>query len=339
MNFFEEKPFYKTYSEKTETQKNRINESLEILFALGLPVGKLSPRRREMLGLCFLAICDIRPDTPWTEAKSLGLGGGLRTRGIIQFINTYYGEKVSEGSYDDIRRVFLLWPRLANIAVETIPSSATNSPVRGYALNDHFYEAVTAYGSNQFTEKILKAMAGTIPFSEVLTQPRQVELIEVALDADTSIALKQGEHNKLQAEIVHNFLPRFGFGAKVLYIGDATTRLALHTDQSIEAVLGTMLSDKELPDVVAYSEGKGWIYLIEAVHSANPITPERILLLEAQFKNAVAPIVYVTCFPDRQTFRKFSGEIAWETEVWIAEEPDHLIHFNGDKFLGPHLNP
>ena len=26
---------------------------------------------------------------------------------------------------------------------------------------------------------------------------------------------------------------------------------------------------------------------------------------------------------------------AEQTEVWIAENPDHLIHYNGEKFLGP----
>ncbi len=28
-------------------------------------------------------------------------------------------------------------------------------------------------------------------------------------------------------------------------------------------------------------------------------------------------------------------DVAWETEVWIADNPDHLVHFNGHKFLGP----
>jgi adenine-specific DNA-methyltransferase len=46
----------------------------------------------------------------------------------------------------------------------------------------------------------------------------------------------------------------------------------------------------------------------------------------------------VTAFPDRVTFRKFAKDIAWETEVWIADNPDHMIHFNGDKFLGPYTN-
>ena len=34
-------------------------------------------------------------------------------------------------------------------------------------------------------------------------------------------------------------------------------------------------------------------------------------------------------------YRKFVKEIAWETEVWLAEMPEHMLHMNGDKFMGP----
>jgi hypothetical protein len=33
---------------------------------------------------------------------------------------------------------------------------------------------------------------------------------------------------------------------------------------------------------------------------------------------------------------RYLGEIAWETEVWVADAPSHLIHFNGERFLGPY---
>ena len=34
--------------------------------------------------------------------------------------------------------------------------------------------------------------------------------------------------------------------------------------------------------------------------------------------------------------QRFHSAIAWETEVWIADEPDHMIHYNGERFLGPY---
>ena len=29
--------------------------------------------------------------------------------------------------------------------------------------------------------------------------------------------------------------------------------------------------------------------------------------------------------------------INWDTEVWIAELPEHMIHLNGDQFMGPRV--
>ena len=52
-------------------------------------------------------------------------------------------------------------------------------------------------------------------------------------------------------------------------------------------------------------------------------------------KNVTAGIIYVTAFQNFQTYKKFANQIAWETEIWIAEQPDHMIHLNGDRFLGP----
>jgi hypothetical protein len=38
----------------------------------------------------------------------------------------------------------------------------------------------------------------------------------------------------------------------------------------------------------------------------------------------------------RAVMTRYLGEIAWETEVWVADAPSHLIHFDGARFLGPY---
>lgn len=58
--------------------------------------------------------------------------------------------------------------------------------------------------------------------------------------------------------------------------------------------------------------------------------------LKDLFAGSRAGLVYVTAFPDRQTMMRYVKEISWETEVWIADSPTHLIHFNGERFLGPY---
>ncbi|MCI0488488.1 MAG: hypothetical protein L0229_18020 [Blastocatellia bacterium] len=145
-----------------------------------------------------------------------------------------------------------------------------------------------------------------------------------------------GEHNILQKAIIEDFLPRYGYNSKVLYVGDAANRFLLLEKEELEKLKFFELAHGELPDVVAYSKEKNWLYLIEAVHTSGPISPLRRLNLQALTKTCTAEIIYVTAFLNRQTFRRFIGDIAWETEVWIASEPDHLIHFDGEKFLGPY---
>ena len=94
------------------------------------------------------------------------------------------------------------------------------------------------------------------------------------------------------------------------------------------------LHDK-MPDVVLYREDKDWIYFVESVTSVGPMDPKRILEIEEMTKDVTAGKIFVTAFLDFKTYKKFAEELAWETEVWIAEMPEHMIHLNGDKFMGP----
>ena len=90
-----------------------------------------------------------------------------------------------------------------------------------------------------------------------------------------------------------------------------------------------------MPDVVLYREDKDWIYFVESVTSVGPMDPKRILEIEEMTKDVTAGKIFVTAFLDFKTYKKFAEELAWETEVWIAEMPEHMIHLNGDRFMGP----
>ena len=135
--------------------------------------------------------------------------------------------------------------------------------------------------------------------------------------------------------IIEDFAPRFAHNSKCLYIGD-TAEKDLFKDKDKLQKLGfeITLHDK-MPDVVLYKEDTNWIYFIEAVTSVGPMSPKRITEIEAMTQNVTAGKIYVTAFLDFATYKKFSDAIAWETEVWIAEMPEHMIHLNGDRFLGP----
>ena len=135
--------------------------------------------------------------------------------------------------------------------------------------------------------------------------------------------------------MVTDFGPRFAPGSTLLYLGDAADNL-LHLDKDKLAELGVPITEHaKLPDVVLYDEERNWLFLVEAVTSHGPVSPKRVEELEVTLKDCVATRVYVSAFPDFRQFKQHVDKIAWETEVWIAEIPDHLIHFNGNKFLGP----
>ena len=170
-----------------------------------------------------------------------------------------------------------------------------------------------------------------------------MDSILITLPSGDTVKLSPGKHNQLHADIIHEFCSRFiGSGGQVLYIGDTASsreeggKLMLLECERLQELGVPPLSHEKLPDVVVYDEQQKWLFLIEAVTSHGPVSPKRWLELEKAFKGCKVGIVYVTAFPDRATFRKNAAEIAWETEAWIADQPDHLIHFNGDRFLGPH---
>ena len=91
-----------------------------------------------------------------------------------------------------------------------------------------------------------------------------------------------------------------------------------------------------MPDVIVYTEEKNWLILIEAVTSHGPVNPKRRGELKTLFESSKAGLVFVTAFLDRRAMVKYLSEISWETEVWVADAPTHLIHFNGERFLGPY---
>lgn len=167
-----------------------------------------------------------------------------------------------------------------------------------------------------------------------LSASSNISLIPVTFPSGKKLELSQGKHNELQKAVIEEFLPRYGYEAEVLYVGDTADKFLYIEKEKLSNLNFFELSHQELPDIVAYSAQKNWLYLIEAVYSSGAISPIRLLELKKLTQECKADLIFVTTFLDRKTFRKFVADIGWETEVWIADEPDHLIHFDGDKFLG-----
>ena len=122
----------------------------------------------------------------------------------------------------------------------------------------------------------------------------------------------------------------------MLYLGDTDTKFAYFDEKGLAELGIDIEAHGKMPDVIIHYTAKNWLILIEAVTSHGPINPKRRNELQYLFRNSKAGIVYVTTFLTRRAMVEYLSEISWETEVWVAEAPSHLIHFNGERFLGPY---
>lgn len=320
---------------KSDDVKRLIFAMLDIFGEVGIPLDN-TPRRLEKMAMACLVVGDIK--TGFIEAKSASDNHFLTTREIISYENAHYGENTSSGSYDDIRRKDLLLPVQAQIVLNSssFDAQATNNPTRGYALNPLFAELIKHYGTNKWKSGLAKYKKKVESLKDELQRKRDLEKIPVKLPSGVKLELSAGEHNVLQKLIVEDFLTRFGMGAEVLYIGDTSDKFLYKNEEILRQIGFFSLEHEELPDIVAYCREKNLLFLIEAVHSAGPMSEIRVRKLKKQLIKCTAIPIFVTTFLNKKEFRKWVTEIAWETEVWIADNPEHMIHFNGYKFLEIH---
>jgi DNA-directed RNA polymerase specialized sigma54-like protein len=327
----------KTFSAKPKNIQELINTALYILEAFGIPIED-TPRRLERMAIVFLASGDIKSLKELSKAKDLNSGFILKTRDIINYVNQHFSENISSGSYDDIRRKDLKLLTITEVVLQSSPNAATNDSTRGYSINPTYAELIRIFGNKDWEKSVKDKLRNIEPLNQKLKRERQLYKVKVMLPSGKQLAFSAGEHNNLQKAIIEEFLPRFGFESEILYVGDTADKYLYLEKEKLEALNFFEISHEELPDIIAYSKKKNWLYLIEAVHSSGPISEIRLLQLQKLTKACKADIIYVTAFLTRPKFRQFMADIAWETEVWIADNPDHLVHFNGDKFLGPYKN-
>lgn len=326
--------------EKSNKQKKLIQEAIDILFFLGIPVEKFNKRqirRVERLALVLLALGDIKPENKWNEIKSKDDKVSLTTRDIIKFVNKYYSEKIADSSYDDFKRKEIDLLILDGIVVNSFERVSTNDSRNGYCICNKHAEAIRAFGTNNWDNKVKTILNSKDTLRKQISSEREISLIPVTLPNGKDLKLSFGKHNELQKSIIEMFLPRYGFSAEILYVGD-TIKKYLHVEKDrLKELNIPEPNHEELPDIVAFSKQKNWLFLIEAVTSFGEITDIRKRELEILCSRCNIPIIYITAFLNREDYRKYCSNLAWETEVWIASDPDHLIHLNGDKFLGPYL--
>lgn len=290
-------------------------------------------QRGRLCCLTLLAMAGLKKGMPWNEATN----DWIRIHEVIDFIKGNYGVIYAENSRETVRKQAMHPFRTAALIEDN--GEPTNSPNYSYRITPEFLEVIQALqgGENRICKensKLTLFLRKHETLSGLYASKKKMRKMPVRIN-DSDFTFSPGKHNQLQKAIIEEFAPRFAPNSECLYVGDTIQKDMVRNKEKL-ATLGfeITLHDK-MPDVVLYREDKNWIYFIESVTSVGPMNPKRVLEIGSMTKNVTAGMIYVTAFLDFDTFQKFAAELAWETEVWIADKPDHLIHLNGDKFLGP----
>lgn len=312
---------------------SKIEEAQEILAILGLPKGQ----RNERSALTLLALADLGPQDSWEAAKR----PLLRIWDIMRFMREQYGKDYAANSRETIRRQTIHQFEQARLIDRNPddPTRPTNSGKTVYALTKPVLKLFRGYGTSFFARDVTAFISRVGTLQATYRSSRARNRVPLTTPAGKKVYLSPGKHNQLQVAVIEEMGPRFAPGATVLYVGDtALKHVILETKKLGELNIPITAHDK-LPDVVLYARRKNWLFFIEAVTSHGPVNPTRQLEFEQMLTNCTAGRIYLSAFPDAATFRKYVAEIAWETEAWIADQPDHMIHFNGPRFLGPYDMP
>ena len=307
---------------------SKIDDARDILEQLGLPLAQ----RNDISCLTLLALARLSEGDAWSSASK----PSRTIHQILGFMRDTYGREYAENTREVVRRQVIHQFEQARLVDRNPddPGLPTNSPRTHYGLTDEALKVLRLYRGSEREAELAAFRSSHGALLEIYQRRRQMQEIPIRTSTGEEIRLSPGRHNRLQALVVTAFGPRFAPGLVLLYLGDAADKL-LHLDREKLDQLGVPFTEHDkLPDVVLYDEERSWLFLVEAVTSHGPVSPKRMEELEDSLKDCTATRIYVSAFPDFRQFRRHLENIAWETEVWVAEIPDHMIHFNGDSFLG-----
>ena len=310
---------------------DKIDIAKDLLERIGMPTAQQST----LCCLTLLAMANIKKDSSFQDATN----NWIRIHDVISFIGDEYGVIYAENSRETFRKQAMHHFRTAAIIEDN--GKATNSPNYRYRLTDEFLRVIQSITEpdgtcvcedNDF--ELQSFINRHQSLKDIYASKKQMLKMPVKIN-DLNFTFSPGKHNQLQKAIIEEFAPRFAPNSECLYVGDTTEKdLVKNVDKLKELGFEITLHDK-MPDVVLYREDKDWIYFVESVTSVGPMDPKRLVEIGQMTSKVSAGMIFVTAFLDFKSFKKFSESLAWETEVWIADMPDHMIHLNGDKFLGP----
>jgi len=312
------------------SKKSKLQEARAILIDLGLP----RAQQNERTALCLLALLDLSPVKKWSHAESPMIG----ITPIMDWARKHYDKNYAPNTRETVRRQSMHQFVQAGIARYNPdePGRPVNSPHAVYQITPELLEVLRTYKTRAYRAKLGKYLLTHKTLAKMYAKEREMAMVPVRVKGGAGITLSAGDHSLLIKAIVEEFVPRFVTGGALVYVGDTGDKYGYFDVDLLARLRVSLDGHGKLPDVVVYSEVNNWLFLIESVTSHGPVDPKRHTELEALFARCSAGRVYVSAFPNRKVFTRYVDHIAWETEVWTADAPSHMVHFNGPRFLGPY---
>lgn len=308
----------------------KLSQAQHILEALDFD----RPRRNERSALILLALLNLQAEKSWQDAQNPQIG----ITPMMDWCSNHYGAKYAPNSRETFRRATIHQFMEAALVVlnPDNPQRDTNSKDNVYQVEPTALELLRTYGTAKWDESLAVYKKERPGLQVRYAKIRDMQMIPVTVGEGKEIKLTPGKHSDLIRAVIADFAGRYTHGGKVLYIGDTGEKWGHFDIEALRELGVTVDMHGKMPDVVIYDSTRNWLLLVEAVTSHGPVDGKRHDELARLFKGSTAGLVYVTAFPTRKFMARYLSEISWETEVWVAEAPDHLIHFNGIRFLGPY---
>lgn len=307
-----------------------IEAAQQVIVSLGLP----RAQQNERSALSLLALLNLAPDKAWADAEAPLLG----ITPIMEWVREHYGKEYAPNSRETFRRQTMHQFCDAGVALYNPdkPDRPVNSPQAVYQIEPAALSLLRTFGTPAWSDNLAAYLAERETLVARYAKEREQNRIPVEIAQGKKITLSPGDHSELIRAIIEDFAPRFAPGSVLVYAGDTGEKWG-YFDAPLLARLGVDVdSHGKMPDVVLHYTAKNWLLLVESVTSHGPVDGKRYTELSKLFAGCAAGLVYVTAFPNRAIMGRYLGEIAWETEVWVADAPSHLVHFNGVRFLGPY---
>lgn len=310
---------------------DKISEAKIILNDLGMP----KSQQNDISALTLLSLCSIKKNSKWSAATRTSQ---TVTKSIMSFINKYYRKYYAPNTRETFRRQVLhqfVQGGVADYNPDN-PGLPVNSPNAHYAITQDALKVVKNYNTSNYGKSLTDFIRkhGSLA-KKYDKQRKRIKYVPVVLPDGLKYRLSPGKHNQIQVAVIQKFIPRFITKPMLLYFGDTAKKDLFLNTKTFKRMKIDISGHGKLPDIIVLDQKRKWLFLIEVVTSHGPMNPKRIYELKEVFSTYKHGVVFVSAFPDFNEFKRHSNNISWETEVWLADSPDHMIHYNGDRFLGP----